>query len=74
MQIESLCKALFPVPSMPPAPSNITSTHPLLMRQGDPHSIRGHRGSRQRLRALPTVHVNLNSATRQPNTPVILQR
>ncbi|XP_059143196.1 E3 ubiquitin-protein ligase HUWE1-like isoform X5 [Physella acuta] len=62
------------LPSMPPAPSNITSTHPLLMRQGDPHSIRGHRGSRQRLRALPTVHVNLNSTTRQPNTPVILQR
>ncbi|CAL1528834.1 unnamed protein product [Lymnaea stagnalis] len=62
------------LPSMPPAPSNITSTHPLLMRQGDAHSARGHRGSRQRMRTLPTVHVNLNSTTRQPNTPVILQR
>ncbi|XP_055882443.1 E3 ubiquitin-protein ligase HUWE1-like isoform X4 [Biomphalaria glabrata] len=62
------------LPNLPPAPSNITSTHPLLMRQGDSHAARGHRGGRQRMRTLPTVHVNLNSTTRQPNTPVILQR
>ncbi|XP_035825881.1 E3 ubiquitin-protein ligase HUWE1 isoform X3 [Aplysia californica] len=61
------------VPSLPPAPSNITSMHPLLMRQSDQHSGRAHRGGRQRLRTLP-VHVNLNPGTRQPNTPVILQR
>ncbi|BFZ10773.1 hypothetical protein BsWGS_13813 [Bradybaena similaris] len=62
------------LPSMPPPPSNITIAHPLLMRQGDSHSVRVHRGGRQRMRTLPTVHVNLNPATRQPNTPVILQR
>ncbi|RUS89503.1 hypothetical protein EGW08_002736 [Elysia chlorotica] len=69
-------------PSLPPAPSTITSTHPLLMRQGETHSSRGsHRGGpggsgiRQRVRPfLPTAHANLGMSTRQPNTPVILQR
>ena len=72
----------FSEPSLPPAPSTITSTHPLLMRQGESHSTRGsHRGGpggsgiRQRVRPfLPTAHANLGMSTRQPNTPVILQR
>ncbi|GFO42891.1 E3 ubiquitin-protein ligase huwe1-like [Plakobranchus ocellatus] len=69
-------------PSLPPAPSNITSTHPLLMRQGEAHTGRSsHRSSaggigvRQRVRPfVPTAHANLGLSTRQPNTPVILQR
>ena len=63
----------FSVPSLPPAPSNITSMHPLLMRQSDQITNRAVRGGRHRLRSLP-VHVNLNPGSRQPNTPVILQR
>lgn len=70
------------VPSVPPAPSNVTATHPLLMRQPDAQGMVGvarvHRagGSRQRSTcrynpSTQTLHVNF---PRQPNPPVILQR
>ncbi|XP_046372246.1 E3 ubiquitin-protein ligase HUWE1-like isoform X1 [Haliotis rufescens] len=71
------------MPSLPPAPSNVTTAHPLLMRQSDPHTVMGvarvHRGNRQRgsYRFNPntqTLHVNLQGSGRQPNPPVILQR
>ncbi|XP_033745348.1 E3 ubiquitin-protein ligase HUWE1-like isoform X3 [Pecten maximus] len=71
---------MFPlVPTVvPPAPSNVMATHPLLTRQPDNHGVvaRIHRGGRQRgtCRYNPstqTLHVNF---PRPPNPPVILQR
>ncbi|KAK6177350.1 hypothetical protein SNE40_015469 [Patella caerulea] len=72
------------VPSLPPAPSNVPSAHPLLIRNADAASMmsvaRVHRGNRQRgsyrfNANTQTLHVNLPSGTtRQPNPPVILQR
>ncbi|XP_021341229.1 E3 ubiquitin-protein ligase HUWE1-like isoform X3 [Mizuhopecten yessoensis] len=63
---------------VPPAPSNVMATHPLLTRQPDTHGVvaRIHRGGRQRgtCRYNPstqTLHVNF---PRPPNPPVILQR
>ena len=53
------------VANLPPAPSTITSTHPLLMRQSEQQAARAARGGRQRLR-MPVPMVN--------NTPIILQR
>lgn len=72
------------VPSLPPAPSSVPTTHPLLIRNAEPATVMGvtrvHRGNRQRgtYRFNPstsTLQVNIHSANnRQPNPPVILQR
>ncbi|XP_061178702.1 E3 ubiquitin-protein ligase HUWE1-like [Saccostrea echinata] len=68
-------------PAIPPAPVNVMSSHPLLVRQPEGHTVMGvqrlHRGRGRReasCRYNPTtqtLHVNLQ---RQPNPPVILQR
>lgn len=75
---------IFSVPSLPPAPSSVPTTHPLLIRNAEPATVMGvtrvHRGNRQRgtYRFNPstsTLQVNIHSANnRQPNPPVILQR
>ncbi|KAL3853804.1 hypothetical protein ACJMK2_017313, partial [Sinanodonta woodiana] len=67
------------VPSMPPAPSNVPASHPLLIRQSDAHSFMGisrvqrgrQRGTCRYNPTTQTLHVNF---PRQPNPPVILQR
>ncbi|KAK3600176.1 hypothetical protein CHS0354_039470 [Potamilus streckersoni] len=67
------------VPSMPPAPSNVPASHPLLLRQSDTHSVMGisrvqrgrQRGTCRYNPTTQTLHVNF---PRQPNPPVILQR
>ncbi|XP_023930490.1 E3 ubiquitin-protein ligase HUWE1 [Lingula anatina] len=74
-------------PSVPPAPSNVTAMHPLLVRTADIHGAAGsvaarvHRTGRQRgtYRYNPstqTLHVHYpgNSLRQQPNPPAILQR
>ncbi|XP_048739045.2 E3 ubiquitin-protein ligase HUWE1-like isoform X5 [Ostrea edulis] len=68
-------------PAIPPAPVSVMSSHPLLVRQPEGHTVMGvqrlHRGRGRReasCRYNPTtqtLHVNLQ---RQPNPPVILQR
>ncbi|XP_053377275.1 E3 ubiquitin-protein ligase HUWE1-like isoform X3 [Mercenaria mercenaria] len=64
-------------PSLPPAPSNVTSIHPLLVRQSEADSTRLQRLQRRQrgmCRYNPlsqTLHVNF---PRPPNPPVILQR
>ena len=71
-------------PVVPPAPSNVTATHPLLVRQPEPalgagtSASRVHRVGRNRGRchynpSTQTLHVHY-SANRQPNPPAILQR
>ncbi|XP_064606987.1 E3 ubiquitin-protein ligase HUWE1-like isoform X3 [Liolophura sinensis] len=74
------------LPAIPPAPSTVSSTHPLLVRQSEPHAVlstiaaRVHRSGRSRgtYRFNPstqTLHVNFTtSGARHPNPPVILQR
>ena len=73
-------------PTVPPAPSNVTATHPLLVRHSETHGLAGsisarvHRAGRQRgtYRYNPstqTLHVHFSAgANRQPNPPAILQR
>ncbi|XP_078340185.1 E3 ubiquitin-protein ligase HUWE1-like isoform X5 [Crassostrea virginica] len=65
-------------PAIPPAPINVMSSHPLLVRQPDGHPMGIQRRGRGRREAscrynptTQTLHVNLQ---RQPNPPVILQR
>ncbi|XP_060587198.1 E3 ubiquitin-protein ligase HUWE1-like isoform X3 [Ruditapes philippinarum] len=64
-------------PSLPPAPSNVTMIHPLLVRQSEADSTRLQRLQRRQrgtCRYNPlsqTIHVNF---PRPPNPPVILQR
>lgn len=67
-------------PSIPPAPGNVTPTHPLLVRHGDPQSAvasRLHRSNRQRgyrpALGNQTWHMYTSSG-RHPNPPAILQR
>ncbi|KAK3102129.1 hypothetical protein FSP39_009035 [Pinctada imbricata] len=66
------------LPTIPPAPSNVLPSHPLLVRQPDTHSggmtrvhRRGQRGTCRYNPSTQTLHFNLS---RQPNPPVILQR
>ena len=70
-------------PLVPPAPSNVTAAHPLLVRHAEAHAVPGslaarvHRAGRQRGAGVGTyrLHVHYNSATcRHPNPPPILQR
>ncbi|XP_067140217.1 E3 ubiquitin-protein ligase HUWE1 isoform X2 [Centruroides vittatus] len=67
-------------PSIPPAPGNVTPTHPLLVRHGDPQGAvasRLHRSNRQRgyrpALGNQTWHMYTSSG-RHPNPPAILQR
>ncbi|XP_023229433.1 E3 ubiquitin-protein ligase HUWE1-like [Centruroides sculpturatus] len=71
---------LFLAPSIPPAPGNVTPTHPLLVRHGDPQGAvasRLHRSNRQRgyrpALGNQTWHMYTSSG-RHPNPPAILQR
>ncbi|XP_076304373.1 LOW QUALITY PROTEIN: HECT, UBA and WWE domain containing E3 ubiquitin protein ligase 1 [Tachypleus tridentatus] len=68
-------------PSIPPAPGNVSTRHPLLIRHGDPHSAissRVHRAGRQRAsyRAALGNHTwhMYAGGSRHPNPPAILQR
>ena len=73
-------------PTMPPAPSHVTASHPLLMRHAETHPLGGsmaarvHRAGRPRgtYRYNPstqTLHVHYNAGgVRHPNPPAILQR
>lgn len=63
---------------MPPAPSNVPTNHPLLVRQAD-QTVVGMsrvRGGRQRgtCRYNPSTHTLHVALPRQPNPPAILQR
>ena len=69
----------FSVPSVPPAPSNVTAMHPLLVRQNETQNLMGitrvqrgrQRGTCRFNPSTQMLHVNF---PRQPNPPVILQR
>lgn len=76
--VNSSCFSLA-VPVVPPAPSNVSATHPLLIRQTDPQALTGmarvHRGTRRGYRFNPSTHtLHVNLPGRVPQTPVILQR
>ncbi|XP_075729982.1 HECT, UBA and WWE domain containing E3 ubiquitin protein ligase 1 isoform X4 [Rhipicephalus microplus] len=71
-------------PSIPPPPGTVASTHPLLVRHGDPQAAGGpssrlHRRTRG-FRAQGSTHPSNSSGTwhvyanRHPNPPAILQR
>lgn len=71
-------------PSIPPPPGTVASTHPLLVRHGDPQAAGGpssrlHRRTRG-FRAQGSTHASNSSGTwhvyanRHPNPPAILQR
>lgn len=77
LQYNDSCCAVS-APAIPPAPINVMSSHPLLVRQPDGHPMGIQRRGRGRREAscrynptTQTLHVNLQ---RQPNPPVILQR
>ena len=72
---------------VPPAPSNVTAAHPLLIRQSDSHNVGGaiaarvHRAGRQRgtyrytgAPGRQTLHVHYTGEQSMPPTPAILQR
>ncbi|XP_071960908.1 E3 ubiquitin-protein ligase HUWE1-like isoform X2 [Antedon mediterranea] len=68
-------------PSIPPPPSTMSRSHPLLVRHADHPTLtqtvgRGHRGGRQRTHrhAPTTIHVYNTGSSRHPNPPAILQR
>ena len=73
---------------MPPAPSNVSASHPLLVRQSEPHAVAGsmaariHRAGRPQrgtYRYNPNtqtlhVHYTAQGGARPHNPPAILQR
>jgi hypothetical protein len=77
-----------PGPAVPPAPSNVSASHPLLVRQNEPHAVAGSMAARIHRAGRPqrgtyrynpntqTLHVHYTAAggARQHNPPALLQR
>lgn len=74
-------------PAVPPPPSNISASHPLLVRQAEPHAVTGSMAARIHRAGRPqrgtyrynpntqTLHVHYTAAGARPhNPPAILQR